>query len=146
MTFKRWTQNVNFVTEIKRANELWKKGAAKDVYNALLKKALGFTQQLTDAQYAAQVVTEETMGSDGKVKSRKRYTTDKGVKTKEVRKTVHYPPDTGAAIFLLTNLDPEHWKNRRDDKTDVDLSINDEQPPVIIFKTPAEEAGNNGEQ
>lgn len=25
----------------------------------------------------------------------------------------HYQPDTAAIIFALTNLDPEHWKNRQ---------------------------------
>ena len=30
---------------------------------------------------------------------------------KSVGEIVYYPPDTAAAIFLLTNLDPDNWKN-----------------------------------
>lgn len=39
---------------------------------------------------------------------------------KEMRKIKkHYPPNVAAAIFLLTNLDPEHYKNRI--RNDIDV-------------------------
>lgn len=34
----------------------------------------------------------------------------------ETHITRHIEPDTAAIIFVLTNLDPEHWKNRKDVK------------------------------
>jgi hypothetical protein len=50
----------------------------------------------------------------------------KGSKVVENQQTVriekttkHQPPDVGAQIFILTNLDPDNWKNRRNNDTDI---------------------------
>lgn len=37
----------------------------------------------------------------------------KAIQTKFKKKTVYYQPNVGAAIFLLTNLDPEHYQNKQ---------------------------------
>ena len=38
---------------------------------------------------------------------------------RKTEETVKVAPNVGAAIFLLTNLDPERWKNRQESKTDI---------------------------
>ena len=43
------------------------------------------------------------------------------VKSREITK--HFPPDTGALIFALTNLAPENWKNKQDNRLSVDESV-----------------------
>ena len=45
------------------------------------------------------------------------------VLVKSSKTTKHFPPDTGALIFALTNLDPENWKNRQDNRLSVDEDI-----------------------
>lgn len=45
------------------------------------------------------------------------------------KSTKHYQPNVGAAIFLLTNLDPEHYQNRQ--RTDVSVKKDEEKPMTI---------------
>ena len=53
------------------------------------------------------------------------------IKTKFKKKTVYYQPNVGAAIFLLTNLDPEHYQNKQNgefilkNKDDKKMSIDE---------------------
>lgn len=49
-----------------------------------------------------QVTTELENDADGKPRIKR-----------QTRKTMHEAPNVAAAIFLLTNLDPEKWKNRQ---------------------------------
>ena len=42
------------------------------------------------------------------------------------RKKIHVQPNIGAAIFLLTNLAPEHYQNRL--RNDITLKKDDEKP------------------
>ena len=45
------------------------------------------------------------------------------------RKKIHVQPNIGAAIFLLTNLDPEHYQNRQ--RNDIMLKKDDEKPMTL---------------
>jgi len=85
-TWKDWKQKY---PEMKEIYSLANQKLVADVQNALYKKAMGFT------------VVEKTVekGRDGEI-----------VKEVEIEKT--YPPDTTAAIFFLTNRDPDRWKHR----------------------------------
>lgn len=45
-------------------------------------------------------------------------------RTVKIEKTTkHMAPDVGAQIFLLTNLDGEHWKNNRNVKSEIDATV-----------------------
>lgn len=72
-----------------------KKGKAPvdlEVENALLKKALGFTEEET--------ITEIIEQPDGKTR-------------KQVRKVKRvFPPDTAAQIFWLKNRRPDKWRDK----------------------------------
>jgi len=56
---------------------------------------------------------------------------NKPIQTKLKKKKVNYQPNVGAAIFLLTNLDPENWQNRQKgdfiirDKDDKKMTIDE---------------------
>ena len=56
---------------------------------------------------------------------------NKAIQTKFKKKTVYYQPNVGAAIFLLTNLDPEHYQNKQNgefilkNKDDKKMSIDE---------------------
>lgn len=40
----------------------------------------------------------------------------------QIIKERHVPRNTAAVIFALTNLDPDHWQNRQNTKTELDAS------------------------
>jgi len=132
-TYQAWMRKSNFSDAIKKAQQDFRADTVMEVVNTLKKSALGYTVTTSDSQYKAQVIKEFDPKTGKKVKE---YTTDKGVKVQENRKEIHVQPNVAAGIFLLTNLDPENWKNRRDSKTDVDLNIDAEEPPVIVFSKP----------
>lgn len=131
-TYQAWMKKSNFSDAIKKAQQEFRQETVIELVNTMKKCALGYSVTTSDSKYKAQVVREYDPGTGKKVKE---YTTDKGVKIEETRKETHVQPNVGAGIFLLTNLDPENWKNRRDSKTDVDLTL-DAEEPVIIFGKP----------
>ena len=59
------------------------------------------------------------------------YIGEKVVQVKAFRETFYYPPDVTAAKFVLTNMDPENWRNKTDTDMSIDLSM--EEPPQIVF-------------
>ena len=135
VTYQRWMQKSNFADAIKKAQQDFRADTVAEVVNTLKKSALGYTVTTSESQYKAQIVKEFDPVTGKKVKE---YTTDKGIKVRDNRKEIHVQPNVAAGIFLLTNLDPENWKNRRDNKSDIDLSIDNEEPPVIVFSKPEE--------
>lgn len=92
-TYFEWFKKADFSEAIKKAQAVFRSKTLKRVENALLKKATGGVS-----------ITEEVSlieaGADGKPTL-----TQKTVKRKETA------PDTAAAIFLLTNIDPKRWRN-----------------------------------
>ena len=127
-THQRWMNNSNYSDAIKRAQQDFRTSTVEELVNTLKKSALGYNVTTTDAEFKAQVVREYDPKTGKKVKE---YTTDKGVRVKEQRKETHVQPNVGAAIFLLTNLDPDNWKNKQDLKADMSLDF--EEAPVIVF-------------
>lgn len=55
---------------------------------------------------------------------------------KQVKKNIRIEPNVGAAIFLLTNIAPERWKNKRDFGIDEkDVKLNEINEPIkVIFE------------
>ena len=106
-TYREWMKNPSFSSAIKIAQAHFKETTTIEVVNALKKKALGFTQQTYREEKAPEKVViyengkkvKEIMGEMRVVKA--------------VGEIQYYPPETAAAIFLLTNLDPDNWKNFR---------------------------------
>ena len=109
-TFRRWQENVEFVDALTRAREKFRATTIVEVENALVKAALGvdFTKEKTEAK--AEKVVEYDPKTGKKVKE---YMGDAKV-VKATRETMYYPPDIKAAIFVLTNMAPDTWKQKQE--------------------------------
>ena len=127
-TYQRWRENENFENAITHAREVFQQNTVQEVANALIRAAKGVDFVKKKDEGRPQVVREYDPKTGKKVKE---YTTDKIVTVKSLRETVYYPPDVNAAKFVLTNMDPDNWKNRQDNTTDMNLEF--EEQPVIVF-------------
>lgn len=132
-TYRRWQKKADFADAIKKAQLAFSQNTVIEVVNALKKRALGFEFKEVSREGVPQIVTEYDKNGK-KVKS---YPTDKIVTKKMTEKTVVVHPDVGAIVFMLTNMDPDNWKNRRDGKET--MTIDFEDPPVIVFGDNKEE-------
>ena len=133
-TYRKWMKREELADALTKARETFRSSTVVEVVNKMKQRALGYNEQLEDKHYKGQVVIEYDPVTGKKVKE---YLSGKAVLEKQVTRTVHHPPDVGAGIFLLTNLDPENWKNRRDEKTDISAALEFEDPPQIIFTSGA---------
>lgn len=141
-TYQRWQENDNFVNALSRAREVFKQNTIQEVANALVRAAKGLDFTKMKEKGRAQVVKEYDPKTGKKIKE---YTTEKIVTVESYRETVFFPPDVNAAKFLLTNLDPEAWKNKQDNVTDLNVDL--EEAPVIVFsESPAQEQEDQQEQ
>lgn len=106
-TLQSWYKKSEFSDAIKKANEFFAISTIQDVSNALKKKALGYTIWVEEQEAAPEKVVEYDPKTGKKIRE-----TWGELKTRKAhRKEVHVTPDVAAAIFLLTNLDSERWKN-----------------------------------
>ena len=99
MSYYRWLSKSEFSEAIKKAKEQFRDRLEKEIVKSLANAAKGYDYD--------QITTEYT-DVNGKPKIKK-----------QVKKTVHIEPNVAASIFLLTNLAPERWKNRQENKTDL---------------------------
>ena len=134
ITYQRWQANENFVTAITHAREVFQQNTVHEVSNALVKAAKGYEFVKTKNEGKPQVVTEYDPQTGQKVKS---YQTDKIVPVRSTREVIYVEPNVHAATFLLTNMDPDNWKNKVDNTTDLNVEL--ETPPVIEFGEPESE-------
>lgn len=109
-TFRRWMKKADFADALTRAREVFAQTTVREVSNALVKAARGVDFTKIKEEAKAEKVVEFDPKTGKKVRE---YMGD--LKTvKAYRETVYFPPDTKAAMFVLTNLDPENWKNKQD--------------------------------
>ena len=101
-----------FKEAINEAKEVYKKNLTHDLVTSLSMTAKGYEREETETEY----VPNPKDPSKPTIKKLK-------------KSTKHYQPNVGAAIFLLTNLDPEHYQNRQ--RTDVALKKDDDKPMTI---------------
>lgn len=99
MSYYNWMKRSEFSEAIKKAKEAFRESLEKDIVQSLANAAKGYEYD--------QVTTEYT-DVNGKPRIKK-----------QVKKNVRVEPNVGAAIFLLTNLAPERWKNRQQQEVKV---------------------------
>lgn len=133
-TYQRWCKNENFANAISRARDVFKQRTVQDVSNALVKAAKGYEFVKTKTEGIPQVVTEYDPKTGKKVKT---YQTEKIIQVKSTKEVIYVEPNVHAACFLLTNMDPDNWKNKVDNTTDLNVEL--ETPPVIEFGEPESE-------
>ena len=104
-SFYEWVNKIpEFSEALKNARKEFRAGIIKELETSLWKRATGFEFDETKTDYVAE--------NDGKPII---------IKQTKIKKFI--PPDTGALVFALTNLDPENWKNRQDNRLSVDDGI-----------------------
>lgn len=104
-TFYEWLESYpDFSDSLKKARKEFRETIVQTLEKSLWKRAAGYEIEESKNEY-------RTLKDGGEVL----------VKSSKITK--HFPPDTGALIFALTNLDPENWKNRQDNRLSVDDGI-----------------------
>lgn len=103
MTYYRWLKLSEFSEAIKKAKEEYRSKCEKTTVKSLFTAANGYEYEQTTTEY---------MDVNGKPRIKK-----------QTKKNVRVEPNVGAAIFLLTNIAPERWKNRQDNRLSVDDSV-----------------------
>ena len=103
-TFYQWLKaRAEFSEAVKKARAEFLDEIASQLEASLWKKAKGYEVEESKEEYAMK---------KGERVLVKKTTTKK-----------HIAPDTGALIFALTNVDPDNWKNRQDNRLSVDDSV-----------------------
>lgn len=105
-TFYKWMNDAEFKQMVHTAQENARvtKADVRGVERALLDIAKGFEYEEVRSEYQSQEVIDEKTG-------KKEF---KPVIKKQTRTKKFVMPNIEAIKFLLTNRDPEHWKNRID--------------------------------
>ena len=106
-TYHNWLKFEEFSEAIAHARDVFAEQTTVEVVNALKKKALGCEYVEKRVKKAPRkIVTFDP-------KTGRKIAEEQGelIVVEQSADTVLIMPDTQAAIFLLTNLDPEHWKN-----------------------------------
>lgn len=93
-TYYNWMEESTFSTAIKDAKDDFKASQEERLVESLMNSALGYEAEEVKSEYSNDLLT-------GKPKLKKQTRTKK-----------HIQPNTGAAIFLLTNIAPDKWKNK----------------------------------
>lgn len=92
-TYYNWIKKTDFSDSIQKAKDDFKSTQEERLVDSLMQSAVGYEATESRTEYVA--------GPNG----------EKRVKKQSVTKK-HVQPNTGAAIFLLTNIAPEKWKNK----------------------------------
>ena len=103
-TYYRWLEKVEFAEAIKKAKEAFRDSLEKDIVKSLANAARGYEYTQTTTEYT------DVNG--------------KPCIKRQVKKNIRIEPNVAAAIFLLTNIAPERWKNRQSQN----LTIEDVTP------------------
>ena len=118
-TFYDWMKNPQFMQEVHSAQDTARinKADVRAVERSLLDIAKGFEYEEVKIEYESREVVDEKTG-------KKEF---KLVIKKQVRTKKYITPNVEAIKFLLTNRDPDNWKNRVDTtqmgRIDTDINI-----------------------
>lgn len=110
-TYRNWMKKIEFADAINRAKDLFKSNLTHDLTISLAEAAKGYEREETEVEYVP-------LGT-GKEPTIKRMK----------KKKVYFQPNVGAAIFLLTNLDPEHYQNRQ--RNDISVKKDEEEEMTL---------------
>lgn len=99
-TYYGWMRKSEYSEAIKKAKEEFRVNLKDKIVKSLAKSATGYEYMQVSTEY------ENTASDKPRIK-------------KQVKKNIVVDPNVGACIFLLTNLDPEHWKNRQNNDVQV---------------------------
>ena len=116
-TFYRWLKKY---PEFKEAYDFGKTKIVSEGVSALLKRALGFEKE--------ELLQEIEQDENGKTTR------------KHLKKTMkYYPPEPKLLTFLLTNLDPDTWKNLQNQKIEGNLKVEEQVDVSNLSKSALKE-------
>lgn len=101
-TYYRWMGYAEFAEVIKKAKEKFKGSLETDIVKSLANAAKGYEYTQTQTEY-------KDMNGSPKI-------------VKQTKKNIRVEPNVGAAIFLLTNIAPDRWKNKQQQEVSGDLT------------------------
>lgn len=107
-TYRNWLKKDGFKEAIERGRNVFKNNLSQELVLSLAKSAKGYEVE--------DMVTEYRPNTNNQNEPMIR----RMQKTKK-----HIAPNVAAAIFLLTNIDPEHYQNRQ--RNDVSFKKNEDQ-------------------
>ena len=107
-TYYNWLKDANFAKAIEKAKEEFSETLERDLIVSLAKAAKGYM--------FVKRKTEYENSTDNKPRIKKQTTED-----------VNVPSNVGAAIFLLTNIAPDRWKNKVSNDINADVKANVEE-------------------
>lgn len=111
-TYRCWMKKEEFKEAIERGKKTFKSNLSHDLVITLAKVAKGYDAEESSVEYRPN-----------------HNNPNQPTIAKMLKKNIHVQPNIGAAIFLLTNLDPEHYQNRQNNnvkvnkESDEDLSL-----------------------
>lgn len=112
-TYYKWMQvKDEFREAINRAKEHFKSKLTHELTVSLAEAAKGYEREETETEYIP-----NPNGSNSPIIRKMK------------KKHVHYQPNVAAAIFLLINLDPEHYQNRQ--RSDMVIKKDEEKQMTI---------------
>ena len=101
-THYRWMEShVEYVEAVIKGREVYKAALKEEAVTGLRELISGYTTEEKTTKYISD--------PDGNP-----------LLSEQVIKERHVPRNTAAIIFALTNLDPDHWKNRQQNETKLD--------------------------
>lgn len=110
-TFYEWQKKKEFSNAIEKAKEEFAETIERDIVVSLAKVAKGYTYTKTKTEY------KDKNG--------------KPVVGKKITEEVEVQPNVGAAIFILTNINPNKWKNKI--QNDVNAEIKSENETSLNY-------------
>ena len=106
-----------------KAKEFYKQSLTHKLHETLSMVATGYDKEETETEYRPNPKDP-----------------NKPTITKMKKKKVFYQPNVGAAIFLITNLDPEHYQNRQSnnltlkDDTEKEMTLDEVKAEIERLK------------
>lgn len=111
-TFYHWKENATFSTAIEKAKIDFKNTLEVRIVQSLAKTAMGYTYVKKKTEYKT--------NKDGKA-----------IIAKQTHEDIDVAPNVGAGIFLLTNINPERWKNKI--SNDVNANVKSEVEADVSY-------------
>lgn len=116
-TYENWLKNETFANAITRARDVFHRTTVRTVENALVKRASGYEFTKERLEKASRKVVEYDPLTGKKV--REYYGDPQPVAAS--RETIQVAPDVDAAKFVLTNMEPDRWKQKQEIAAEVDI-------------------------
>lgn len=111
-THRKWLKKQEYADAIERGMETYKRNNTQELFNTLMEAAKGGFKETTEEN------SEHRPDADGNPRI---------VKMLRYKKKIYQRPDTIAAIFLICNLDPAHWKQRQDNNVAIKKPDSDDE-------------------